>query len=166
MTASSPNNSPLSNTDQLLQIAALAALGIHGVIIALYYPGLPDRIPIHFGIDGTPDGWGEKWVLLLLLGITVGMYALLRFITTIGPDKYTYSTPLTPQNRGKQFQLSRQLIFMINAGTMILFLIISWAIIQTAKGNWNGLGSWFWVVLVVLIFVPIGYTLVVSQKYK
>jgi len=159
-------NVPLSNTEQLLQIAALAALGIHGVLIALYYPGLPDQIPIHFGIDGTPDGWGEKWMLLLLLGITVGLYALMKFITTIGADKYNYPVTITPQNKEKQYQLSRQLIFMMNAGIMVLFLIITWAIIQTAKGNWNGLGYWFWLALVVLVFVPIGYTLLASQKYK
>ena len=67
MNAPNLNKLPLSNAEQLFHLAALIALGIHGVTIAMYYPGLPDRIPIHFGIDGQPDGWGDKWMLLLLL---------------------------------------------------------------------------------------------------
>ena len=55
---------------------------------------------------------------------------------------------------------------MMNAGMMVLFLLITWGIIQTAKGHWNGLGNWFWLALLGLIFVPIGYTLVESRKYK
>lgn len=166
MNAPNLNKLPLSNTEQLFHLAALIALGIHGVTIAMYYPGLPDRIPIHFGIDGKPDGWGDKWMLLLLLGVTVGMFALMKFITTIGADKYNYPVTITPQNKEKQYRLSRQLIFMMNAGMMVLFLLITWGIIQTAKGHWNGLGNWFWLALLGLIFVPIGYTLVESRKYK
>ena len=160
------NNLPLSNIENLLQIVTLAALGAQGIMIALYYPSLPDRIPIHFGITGAPDGWGDKWMLLLLLGVSVGTYLLMRFATTISADKYNYPVKITPHNQKQQYLLSRQLMFMMNAGVMLLFLLMTWGIIQTAKENMDGLGSWFFVALVVLVFGPIGYTLMQSSKYK
>lgn len=160
------NALPLSNTERLMQLTAVAVLVFHIGLVAVNYTKLPDRIPIHFGLDGQPDGWGDKWVFLILLGVTVGMFALMRFITTIGADKYNYPVTITPKNREKQYQLSRQLIFMMNAGMMVLFLLITWGIIQTAHEQMNGLGNWFWLAIVGLVFLPIGYTLLESQKYK
>lgn len=28
-------------------------------------PGLPDIIPVHWGVDGSPDRYGSRWELLL-----------------------------------------------------------------------------------------------------
>ncbi len=32
---------------------------------------LPDRVPVHFGLDGTPDRWGSRGELLVLAGVVV-----------------------------------------------------------------------------------------------
>ena len=94
------------------------------------------------------------------------MYFFMRFIANLSADKYNYPVKITPANAKQQFLMGRQLIFLINAGMSVLFLLISWGIIQTAKGNINGLGNWFLIALLILIFAPIGYTLVVANKNK
>jgi uncharacterized membrane protein len=39
----------------------LACLTLLGALVAVaLYPWLPERLPIHWGIDGRPDGWGHK----------------------------------------------------------------------------------------------------------
>ena len=38
------------------------------VWVVCCYPSLPDRIPIHYGIDGVIDGYGAKSMIWLLLG--------------------------------------------------------------------------------------------------
>jgi hypothetical protein len=30
---------------------------------AMLSPALPERVPVHFGVDGTPDRWGPAWEL-------------------------------------------------------------------------------------------------------
>lgn len=42
-------------------VGALAWLALSGAITAIsLYPWLPEMLPVHWGIDGKPDGWGHK----------------------------------------------------------------------------------------------------------
>jgi len=35
-------------------------------LVWVNYSRLPERVPIHFGLDGKPDGWGVRsWIWLL-----------------------------------------------------------------------------------------------------
>jgi uncharacterized membrane protein len=56
------------------------------------WPGLPDTIPTHFGIDGKPDAWGKKDSIFMLPAIMGGMslfvYLLLSNIRKIDPKRY------------------------------------------------------------------------------
>ncbi|HSJ32502.1 MAG TPA: DUF1648 domain-containing protein [Longimicrobiales bacterium] len=47
------------------------------------YPELPERIPLHFRADGTPDRWGDRswltWLLLPLIGAaTIGFLMVVQ----------------------------------------------------------------------------------------
>lgn len=44
-------------------VLLLAMLGVWG-LAAWLWPGLPERIPMHFDFAGRPDGWVEKSVLV------------------------------------------------------------------------------------------------------
>jgi len=53
---------------------------------------LPVRIPIHFGLDGRPDGWGGRFEGLVLLPlIAMGVYALLRVAPRFDPGRANYA---------------------------------------------------------------------------
>src|SRR5690606_18905334 len=44
---------------------------------ALAYPRLPERMPLHFGLDGTPDRWAEtslaSWFMLPLVALALNL---------------------------------------------------------------------------------------------
>ncbi|HEX6693345.1 MAG TPA: DUF1648 domain-containing protein [Longimicrobiales bacterium] len=50
-------------------LLAVALVGL----CALWYSGMPDRIPIHFDLAGRPDGWGSRasFIVLPLIGLLV-----------------------------------------------------------------------------------------------
>lgn len=54
------------------------------VLIAVYQGGLPDRVAIHFGLTGTPDGFASKGPALLAplgmtaFGVALALWAWLR----------------------------------------------------------------------------------------
>src|SRR5687768_1268032 len=61
---------PLERVLQVLAAGSVAALLIFMVSV---WSRLPQTVPIHFGIDGTPDAWGDRSTLLLLPAIVVAL---------------------------------------------------------------------------------------------
>src|SRR5690606_39344895 len=70
-------------TAALLNVLLLAAFL---AMSAWLWPSLPEPIPVHFGLDGTPDRWGSRatWWLLpgLAVFLTVFLGALGRWSTS------------------------------------------------------------------------------------
>jgi uncharacterized membrane protein len=56
---------------------ALAALATIIGTVAAHWAEIPTRVPRHFGISGSVDGWGNKNGILLLPMNAVGLYILL-----------------------------------------------------------------------------------------
>ncbi len=60
--------------------------------VVYIYSALPESVPIHFDIDGKPNGYGTKGEFLGTQGIVMGMsafvYLLLKFLPAIDPKKY------------------------------------------------------------------------------
>ena len=47
------------------------------VMAAAAWPTTPDRVPLHFGLDGRPDGWGSRAAgLTLFPAVAVFLYLL------------------------------------------------------------------------------------------
>ena len=57
---------------------SLVLLGALLVVTALFYPRLPDTIPIHFGLDGEPDRWGSRAHLFALPALLTGVLLFMR----------------------------------------------------------------------------------------
>jgi hypothetical protein len=49
--------------------------------VASVYPTLPETIPVHFGLDGTPNRWGNKTEMLWLIGLAALFPGLNAFFT-------------------------------------------------------------------------------------
>src|ERR1700761_3415206 len=63
------------------------------------FPGLPNTLPVHFGMNGTPDRYGSKTEFLaaplILMGMSVLVYLLMKFLPAIDPKKYVkYGEPV------------------------------------------------------------------------
>lgn len=77
--------------------AAALVVWLLPVVYLLYiYPTLPAKVPLHFGPGGIPDAYGEPkdlfGVQYLLLGVSLGVYLLIKFLPQIDPkQKAKYS---------------------------------------------------------------------------
>ena len=71
----------------LVFIAAIAPF-IYAYFI---WDSLPERVALHFGIDGTPDSFGAKKSVLnvpiLLMVVSIGVFFLIKNITKFDPKK-------------------------------------------------------------------------------
>ena len=76
-------------------VRILQAILIVGMFVAAAaaYPRLPDRIPLHWGIDGQPNGWTDKTFGLWLLPVmTLGLAVLFALLQSIDPKKQNYAS--------------------------------------------------------------------------
>jgi hypothetical protein len=55
----------------LLLLAAVAAIQM-----THYYPLLPERLAVHFGSSGEPDGWSSKGEFMVLFGAMEAFFVL------------------------------------------------------------------------------------------
>ena len=78
---------------------AISILLIPWIYLVKVYSSLPKIVPIHFGGDGKPNGYGDKSTLLIgvlvisLVGL--GVFFLLRNIKRIDPKKNAQNNPAT-----------------------------------------------------------------------
>lgn len=68
----------------LLIVAAVA-------VSIVLYPSLPEQVPTHFGMDGTPNGWSSRfWGAWLLPLIMAFVWVVMRAVPHIDPRKANY----------------------------------------------------------------------------
>lgn len=72
-----PKRLPLNKLDCLLIVVMAIFLVVPLVRIAMIYGSLPDTIPTHFGVSGEVDGYGGKWTLWMLWGVSLLCCALM-----------------------------------------------------------------------------------------
>ncbi len=66
----------------LLTLAAWA-------LAAWLYTGLPQRVPIHWSIEGKVDGWGDKsWATFLMPGMMIAFLILFAFLPALSPKHF------------------------------------------------------------------------------
>lgn len=75
---------------EIAQIALIAAMFI---VAAARWGSVPDQIPVHWNAKGQVDGYGGKFVGLLLLPIIAGgLYPLLKYLPRVDPAKRNYES--------------------------------------------------------------------------
>ncbi|MGZ3753363.1 MAG: SdpI family protein [Mucilaginibacter sp.] len=81
-----------------MDIAALIIWLLPAAYLLYVYPTLPDTVPVHFGLTGTPDRYGAKSEFLIgpmvIMGMSALVYLLFKFLPSIDPKKLVkYSEP-------------------------------------------------------------------------
>lgn len=101
------------------------------------YGSLPERIPLHFGFDGTPDRWGERslanWLSLPIIG--VGLAALMDGVGQWAlrhPEKRTINLPQSADLMAlpveRRVPVLKRAVAMTNA--LAVLILTSFAILQ------------------------------------
>ena len=78
----------MKTTSLTREIALWTIILVPFVYLALAWNELPERVPVHFNLEGQADGWAGKTALLGIVAITtVGMNLLLLIIPRIDPKR-------------------------------------------------------------------------------
>jgi uncharacterized membrane protein len=88
------------------QVVILAIAILYGLVIA---PSMPNTVPIHWDLQGQPDGWGSKWINLGMGPGLVLMNIVLTFVLPL----------ISP----RQFEIAR---FSRTFGTLMLIMSGLW----------------------------------------
>lgn len=67
----------------------LCALNVVAHLAAM--PGLPERIPMHWGADGGVNGWGPRWMASVLGALPLTFLALFYVVPRIDPKGAAYA---------------------------------------------------------------------------
>ena len=100
-------------------IAIQIIVGIFGFIV------LPDTVPIRWGLNGQPNGYGPKWIITFLFPLlSIGTYVLIRLLLAAGP-----------RLGGRQATAANlQIAKVIIAGIILFMLVIQLATIAQSLG--------------------------------
>jgi uncharacterized membrane protein len=156
-------NIPWTQTDRLVHAAGVVGLALLIGLPIFAWSGLPDEIPIHFGISGDPDSWGSREAIWLLPAVGLVMWAAMAVLTRF-PHAYNYPWVITRENAEDLYRLSRSMVIWLNAGITLLFAYIQWGTLRAATGDVDGLGALIVPVAIIGIFGTIGYFMWASSK--
>jgi len=136
---------------------SLIGLVVLFVIPLIYIDLLPDKIPMHYGADGTPDGFGSKsgiWFLPVLGAVLFGVMASLSHYLPSNPSDVK---KLTEKQHQLQLDMTTHLLGTLMVVITISFVYIVYQTVRVALGEANGLGGGFLPLIIVAIFTPIIY---------
>ncbi len=141
----------------------LLMVGMMG-FAALAWPHLPDRIPLHFGLDGQPDSWGEK-SLLSWFGLPASAVALALLMGWIGrllprhprwanlPDGRRLSD-LPEVARGPVLRMMRGFLALVQTEILMIFALIEYATYRAAMGQ-PSQGTMILVLVLAVMMSPV-----------
>jgi len=93
-------------------------IGAMFVAAAICWPYAPDRMPVHWNLAGEIDGYGGKFIGLLLLPLTsLGIYFLMLFVPLVDPGRRNY------QNFATAFNAIRLTITVVFAALYVVFVV-------------------------------------------
>ena len=152
-----------TKADKALEVAGIAMLLLLWAFCFYSYYNTPDIVPVHFGADGKPDGYGDARTVFLMPIIAVFLFILMS-LATRHPENFNYTVTITPQNAERQY--SRMLRFMkwIKIGVVMIILLIEFFSFNVAIGKSDRLPGWILFVVFVLIFTPVLYFFKKSDK--
>lgn len=128
----------------------LSALSYAGILIS--YPGLPEKIPLHWNSRFEIDNWGSKSHILLL--------GLLPFLILITADS------LTRYNKNKVVNPKHVKVYRILKYAVVLFLILlNWVTVITAQGYGIGIRIIFPVLLGSFFIISGNYMPALKSNY-
>ncbi len=147
----------------LLPLAALIvgmAGGLYAVAYAASrYAGLPDRIPVHFGLSGRPDAWASRSfgsVMLMPIGTIFLGVALAGVAWFTAHAKRALRRSDDPRVLEAQIRFrtaSAVLISAISILVTVQFLLGSISTVKVAAGEWERLHPAFMIASGLLVVV-------------
>lgn len=156
---------PLNWKDKTIILIATIPLIFTIAYLKMVWRDIPEVIPTHFGFSGTPDAFGGKNSLFILIGIYVVIHILLCLLSKV-PKYYNYPVPVNENTAEALYKVGRQLMLIIDLEISILLSTASWQNIQGALGKRYGVTSAIIFIIIGVIFLTVIYALVRMMKVQ
>lgn len=154
---------PWSMLDYALEAVAAICLVLLLMIVFRQYGGLPENVPSHFGLDGSPDGYHNKASIWVLPVFALVLYIILSAVNR-RPDRFNYGVNISEENALQQYALATRIIRVVKVFVMLLFTQVVWRVVQIAHGEALGLGAWIVPVMLAAVLSLVLYSWVKSRK--
>jgi len=138
---------------------AVLAFTASVLLVARAWPDLPDRIPVHFGLNGQADAWGGKTALVIGPLISLASVGLLAIVNRF-PHTFNYPIRVTPENAQRQYTLAREMMAQMRAWVAILGAALAMMQVQSARA-----GAVTPAMLAVVLAIAVGAPLVLLVVY-
>lgn len=150
-----------THNNTLVFLAILIAI-INLVYAAYSFANLPATIPIHFGINGKPNGWGEKYTIFFIPLINL---ALVGFMTSVRKNPFSYLNlpiKLSNNNLEERMNLGRQYLDLVTVFISTIFFFIELNIVKTSQNPiW---GNGIFIIVLILIAAILGLAAYYTNK--
>lgn len=147
---------PWTGLEKVLEVIALAGWLGTLVLVGLNWHTLPEQIPRHYNLVGEVDAYGGKSTVLLLPVVSSVLWASLTLLSRY-PHIYNYLVEITEQNAARQYRLARRLIISLKAIVAVLFLGITWHVIDSAHGVTYS--------ILPIVTIPIGLIMIITVMH-
>jgi hypothetical protein len=112
-----------------MEAAAASLLIGFLVLLTVRYGQLPDEVPVHFNFAGDADSQGPKYLLWVVAGLMVLLYAALTYLAR-KPEWFNYPVEITEQNRAYQTQ---NLVLLVNRMKLAIVAAVGLPILQSTN---------------------------------
>ncbi|WP_176765881.1 DUF1648 domain-containing protein [Actinomyces ruminicola] len=111
-------------------VVSVLLLLVAAVFVLLRYDALPDPLPIHWGADGTVDGWARRSPLQVLLpaAIGLGLVAVVAWCARVTRLRLVQTTPVDgDRGRAQRLTTTQALLITRAMGPLALATSTSFA---------------------------------------
>ncbi len=140
-----------------IELVPLLLLGLTIYLVLSNYSTLPDTIPSHFNAQGVADDWGSKKAIFFFPAFVVPLYAFLSLFTAwislVKDPKSLINLPdrtkaAISEARAEELRvLIGRCLFLMKTLTISLMTYCVYATIEVARGEAQGLGIAFYLIL-------------------
>lgn len=154
-----------TKNDFVLETAAVVILIAIWGMAAYALTVLPETFPVHFDLSGRPDGYGGKGSLLILPATALFLYAGMTILNRY-PHVFNYPVKLTAENALRQYTNATRAIRVLKLIVMLVFFLIAYFQVQSALTFSSGIGIWLLPLILLLVYLPLGYFIIKAFRKK
>ncbi|MCR5466370.1 MAG: DUF1648 domain-containing protein [Lachnospiraceae bacterium] len=114
-----------NTVDWVLKAVAFLCCAATAVIVAVRWNKLPDKIPTHFELNGEPNGYSGKEMLIVLLVVMVAISGLM-YLSEMFPKLWNLPVKITDANREFVYRTAK---YFMEVETIIIITLLAGPII-------------------------------------
>lgn len=146
--------------DGIAMLSVIASMGY----LVVKWSIIPDTVATHFNFRGEPDGWGNKWLIVIPLIIGVVIWIGMHFLEKI-PQSYNYLW-LTEENVHRQYKNAQLLVNSMKNIILVFFSFMTFESVRVSLGEKSLLGAWELPVFLIVLFGTMFYFVFRSYRLR